>query len=69
MAESQEKSDEVSLKDQGNEFFKSGNYLKAAALYTQAIKQDPSNPTLYRFKYTRFYIYFTLCFCLVDCGD
>lgn len=39
---------EVSLKDQGNEFFKAGNYLKAAALYTQAIKQDPSNPTLYR---------------------
>eukprot|EP00268_Persea_americana_P021905 TRINITY_DN2179_c0_g1_i1.p1 TRINITY_DN2179_c0_g1~~TRINITY_DN2179_c0_g1_i1.p1 ORF type:complete len:328 (-),score=56.19 TRINITY_DN2179_c0_g1_i1:545-1528(-) len=37
----------VSLKDQGNEFFKTGNYLKAAALYTQAIKQDPSNPTLY----------------------
>lgn len=28
-----------SLKDQGNEFFKSGKYLKAA------IKQDPSNPT------------------------
>ncbi|KHN10072.1 serine/threonine-protein phosphatase 5-like [Glycine soja] len=38
---------EMSLKDQGNEFFKSGKYLKAAALYTQAIKQDPSNPTLY----------------------
>lgn len=37
----------VSLKDQGNEFFKAGNYLKAAALYTQAIKQDPKNPTLY----------------------
>ncbi|WVY96330.1 hypothetical protein V8G54_028481 [Vigna mungo] len=37
----------MSLKDQGNEFFKSGKYLKAAALYTQAIKQDPSNPTLY----------------------
>nr|AIZ68163.1 tetratricopeptide repeat protein 1-like protein [Albuca bracteata] len=36
-----------SLKDQGNEFFKSGNYLKAAALYTQAMKLDPSNPTLY----------------------
>lgn len=36
-----------SLKDQGNEFFKAGNYLKAAALYTQAIKLDPSNPTLY----------------------
>lgn len=47
MAESQEKLVESSLKDQGNQFFKSGNYLKAAALYTQAIKQDPSNPTLY----------------------
>ncbi|XP_051130732.1 uncharacterized protein LOC127251170 isoform X2 [Andrographis paniculata] len=38
---------EASLKDQGNEFFKTGNYLKAAALYTQAIKKDPSNPALY----------------------
>lgn len=38
---------EPSLKDQGNSFFKAGNYLKAAAIYTQAIKQDPSNPTLY----------------------
>ncbi|XP_037432397.1 RNA polymerase II-associated protein 3-like [Triticum dicoccoides] len=35
------------LKDQGNEHFKSGNYLKAAALYTQAIKLDSDNPTLY----------------------
>ncbi|KAK9160898.1 hypothetical protein Syun_007239 [Stephania yunnanensis] len=35
------------LKDQGNEFFKAGNHLKAAALYTQAIKKDPSNPTLF----------------------
>lgn len=38
-----------SLKDKGNEQFKAGNYLKAAALYTQAIKQDPQNPTLYRY--------------------
>ncbi|XP_031478389.1 uncharacterized protein LOC116249300 [Nymphaea colorata] len=37
----------VSLKDEGNRFFKAGNYLKAAALYTQAIKADPSNATLY----------------------
>nr|XP_009398554.1 PREDICTED: hsp70-Hsp90 organizing protein 2 isoform X2 [Musa acuminata subsp. malaccensis] len=37
----------ATLKDQGNEFFKAGNYLKAAALYTQAIKLEPSNPTLY----------------------
>ncbi|XP_010938344.1 uncharacterized protein [Elaeis guineensis] len=37
----------ASLKDHGNEFFKAGNYLKAAALYTQAIKLEPNNPTLY----------------------
>lgn len=37
----------ASLKDKGNEFFKAGKYLKAAALYTQAIKHDPSNATLY----------------------
>ncbi|KAK4355568.1 hypothetical protein RND71_024539 [Anisodus tanguticus] len=47
MGESEVKVD-TSLKDQGNEFFKAGNYLKAAALYTQAIKKDPSNATLYR---------------------
>eukprot|EP00252_Welwitschia_mirabilis_P014260 TRINITY_DN3136_c0_g1_i1.p1 TRINITY_DN3136_c0_g1~~TRINITY_DN3136_c0_g1_i1.p1 ORF type:complete len:332 (-),score=77.90 TRINITY_DN3136_c0_g1_i1:156-1151(-) len=38
---------EASLKEQGNAFFKTGNYLKAAAIYTQAIKADPSNATLY----------------------
>lgn len=38
----------ASLKDQGNACFKAGNYLKAAALYTQAIKLDPENPALYR---------------------
>lgn len=37
----------AALKDQGNEQFKTGGYLKAAALYTQAIKLDPDNPTLY----------------------
>ncbi|XP_075478202.1 uncharacterized protein LOC142519152 [Primulina tabacum] len=47
MGESEETAAKISLKDQGNEFFKAGNYLKAAALYTQAIKQDASNPTLY----------------------
>uniref|UniRef100_A0A0A9FRV9 Uncharacterized protein n=1 Tax=Arundo donax TaxID=35708 RepID=A0A0A9FRV9_ARUDO len=40
----------AALKDQGNEQFKSGNHLKAAALYTQAIKLDPDNPTVYRFR-------------------
>lgn len=49
MGESAEKAAEISLKDQGNGFFKAGNYLKAAALYTQAIKKDPSNPALYRY--------------------
>ena len=38
-----------SLKDQGNAHFKAGNYLKAAVVYTQAIKADPSNATLYRY--------------------
>ncbi|WCJ23843.1 Stress-induced-phosphoprotein 1 [Euphorbia peplus] len=42
-----DRGDSVSLKDKGNELFKAGNYLKAAALYTQAIKLDPSNHTLY----------------------
>ncbi|WVZ91172.1 hypothetical protein U9M48_037377 [Paspalum notatum var. saurae] len=37
----------AALKDQGNEQFKAGSYLKAAALYTQAIKLDPDNATLY----------------------
>ena len=37
-----------SLKDQGNTEFKSANYLKAAALYTKAIKEEPENPVLYR---------------------
>ena len=49
--------EEMSLKDQGNEFFKSGKYLKAAALYTQAIKQDPSNPTLYRYSSYAIFIF------------
>lgn len=35
------------LKEQGNAEFKAGNYLRAAALYTQAIKADPSNFSLY----------------------
>ena len=38
-----------SLKDQGNSEFKSGNFLKAAALYTKAIKAEPSNSVLYRY--------------------
>ena len=46
--------EEMSLKDKGNEYFKAGNFLKAAALYTQAIKHDPSNSALYRFSLTSF---------------
>ncbi|KAG2454526.1 hypothetical protein HYH02_000373 [Chlamydomonas schloesseri] len=37
----------ASFKDQGNEEFKKENFLKAAALYTQAIKADPENAVLY----------------------
>ncbi|KAK6913978.1 Tetratricopeptide repeat 1, partial [Dillenia turbinata] len=47
LREAMAEAEAATLKDQGNEFFKAGNYLKAAALYTQAIKKDPSNPTLY----------------------
>lgn len=36
-----------SFKDQGNEAFKAENYLRAAALYTQAIKEDPENAVLF----------------------
>ncbi|KAJ7543418.1 hypothetical protein O6H91_09G037500 [Diphasiastrum complanatum] len=36
-----------SLREEGNAFFKAGKYLKAAAVYTQAIKADPSNAALY----------------------
>lgn len=43
---------EKSLREKGNDYFKEGNFLKAAALYTQAIKQDPNNSALYRFSYT-----------------
>lgn len=73
MAETKEGSgSEMSLKDQGNEFFKSGKYLKAAALYTQAIKQDPSNPTLYRylFSFKTFTSFPFGCHCskFFDCG-
>eukprot|EP00249_Psilotum_nudum_P017854 c26523_g1_i1 orf=190-1134(+) len=35
------------LKEQGNALFKAGNFLKAAAVYTQAIRADPCNATLY----------------------
>lgn len=38
----------MSFKDQGNEEYKKGNWLKAAALYTKGIKEDPDNAVLYR---------------------
>ena len=41
-------SPELSLKDQGNEVFKKGNYLKAAAIYSKAIKEDGENAVLFR---------------------
>ena len=36
------------LKQQGNELYAAKNYLKAASLYTQAIKIDGKNAVLYR---------------------
>ncbi|RVW55747.1 hypothetical protein CK203_075756 [Vitis vinifera] len=46
-------SEQVSLKDKGNEFFKAGNYLKAAALYTR-----PSSKILLIPLFTVFYLKF-----------
>lgn len=39
------------LKQEGNVHFKNGNFLKAAGLYTRAIKADPENVLLYRYLY------------------
>ncbi|MEW5317684.1 MAG: hypothetical protein WDW38_008966 [Sanguina aurantia] len=36
-----------SFKDQGNQEYKLGNFLKAAGLYTKAIKEDAGNGVLY----------------------
>lgn len=38
---------EQTLKDQGNDMFRKGDYLKAAAVYTKAIKEQPT-AVLYR---------------------
>ena len=35
-------------KEQGNEEFRRENYLKAAALYTKGLKEDPGNAVLLR---------------------
>ena len=36
-----------SFRDQGNYEYKKGNYLKAAALYTKALKEDPACAALF----------------------
>ena len=38
-----------SHKDQGNEFYKAEQWLKAAACYTKGIKEEPENTVLYRY--------------------
>lgn len=40
--------DAASLKDQANAAFKEQQYLRAAVLYTKAIKLDPQNAVLFR---------------------
>ena len=37
----------AAFKDEGNEFFKQGEHLKAAASYTKAIKAEPENHVYY----------------------
>jgi tetratricopeptide (TPR) repeat protein len=39
----------IDLKEQGNALYKDGDYLKAAAAYSKAIKQDPNNHVLFRY--------------------
>lgn len=36
------------FREQGNALFKEGDFLRAAAAYTKAIKQEPHNHVLYR---------------------
>ncbi len=38
-----------SHKDQGNEYYKAEQWLKAAACYTKGIKEEPENTVLYRY--------------------
>ena len=38
-----------SHKDQGNDFYKAEQWLKAAACYTKGIKEEPENTVLYRY--------------------
>lgn len=40
--------DALALKEKGNVEFKKGEFLRAAGLYTKAIKLDPENAVLYR---------------------
>jgi hypothetical protein len=36
------------FRQEGNQFFSAGDYVKAVAAYNRAIKADPSNRLLYR---------------------
>lgn len=38
----------LDLKEQGNALYRDGDFLKAAAAYSKAIKQDPNNHVLFR---------------------
>jgi tetratricopeptide (TPR) repeat protein len=48
MTEGQPSPSGSSLKDEGNACYQEGLYLKAAALYTRALKEDPNNAVLLR---------------------
>ena len=45
--ESGDGAEALKLKELGNKEYKCGAYLKAAGLYTKAIKKDPNNHVLY----------------------
>ena len=40
-----------SHQEQGNEFYKAEQWLKAAACYTKGIKEEPEKVALYRYSF------------------
>ena len=50
------------LKDEGNIHYKNKEWLKAAAVYTKGIKQDPEHHVLYRCEMSR-HVGLAVCCC------
>lgn len=64
-AAEEKKSAEANFKDRGNQAFKNGNYDKAYEFFSEAIKLDPENHTLYSNRYV--HCRWGLCVCCCRC--